>query len=594
MSRKAPPIISSIQLLYRGFRNYKTSIIALTVLGFLIGFFEAIGITVFIPAFAFLTGAPDATDPISSHLRMLFDFFHIAFSFRFLIAFIIFLFLLRTIALLVTNYIRIRIITDYEVQTKNFLFARTLQASWPYLLTQKVGHLQTVLVTHITYCQRLLNTLSSTITICTGVFVYLLAAFVVSPIMSAITLVAAALLSAFVRPIAGYTRHLANDLEVVSRNIAHTINESVLGMKIIKAMRVEQEMATRLHQSFTTYRDLYRKISFLAVVPGALMQPLSLLFIVALFYLFYIGGNFNLATFAAAVYLIQKIFLYAQQAQVQILAMSEALPFLKKTLEYEAEIVEHEEKNEGEKTFLLQKKLAFENVHFSYPGRPPVLDGVSFSIKRGEVVGLVGSSGAGKTTVSDLMLRLFNPTGGSIAVDEVPINTVALTEWRENIGYVPQDIFILNDSIANNIRFYNASITNEEIVRAAHMAYVYEFANALPEGLDTIVGEKGVLLSVGQRQRIVIARALARRPQLLILDEATSALDNVSEAVIQKIIEGLKGAVTTFIIAHRLTTVSKADRILVLVKGVIVEEGKPDELLTDPSSHFYKMHTAST
>ncbi len=583
-----------MKLLYRGYGNYKRNIVTLTSLGLLGGFFEAIGITAFIPAFTFLTGGGSANDPISSFLKTIFDFFHITFSFRYLVIFAVVLFFCRTAVLLIGNYVRIKIVTDYEIQTKNLPFRKTVQASWPYLLNEKIGHLQTVLVTHVDYCRRLLDTLSSTIIVVTGIIVYLLAAFAISPFVSGITLVAALALSAFIQPLAKYVRRLAGDLEVVSKRIAHIVNENVSGMKIIKAMRVEREIALSMQESFADYRGVRLKITFLGLIPGSLMQPLSLLFVVFLFAIFYTSNAFNLAAFGATVYLIQKIFMYAQQAQGQVLSISESLPFLKKTIEYEEEVSEHREENKGKDVFSLKKQIRFDEVTFSYPGRPAVLSGISFTLKRGEVVGLVGPSGAGKTTISDLLLRLFNPTGGSILLDDTPIHAVTLDAWRKNIGYVPQDIFLINDTIANNIRFYNAALSEEEVSAAARMAYVYEFADALPEGLETIVGEKGVMLSVGQRQRIVIARALVRKPQLLILDEATSALDNASEAVIQKIIEGLKGTVTTLVIAHRLSTVSKADRVLVLMHGAIVEDGRPEDLLNDSASHFFTMHHAAS
>ena len=207
------------------------------------------------------------------------------------------------------------------------------------------------------------------------------------------------------------------------------------------------------------------------------------------------------------------------------------------------------------------------------------------------MIGLVGPSGAGKTTTVDLMLRLIEPTRGTIQVDGVEGNTIALADWRANVGYVSQDFFLLHDTIRNNIRFYDAAMTDEQIWKAARLAHIDEFIRKSPKGLDTMVGDRGIRLSAGERQRIVIARTLARKPTLLILDEATSALDNESEAHIKGVINELKGRVTIVAIAHRLTTIMDSDELIVLQGGRVVETGSPKTLLADPGSYFYKVYS---
>ena len=195
------------------------------------------------------------------------------------------------------------------------------------------------------------------------------------------------------------------------------------------------------------------------------------------------------------------------------------------------------------------------------------------------MVGFIGPSGVGKTTIADLLLRLFQPQTGAIMLDDTNIQEIALNAWRNKIGYVPQEVFLLNDTIENNIRFYNDSISHEDIIMSAKMANIFETIEGLPHGFQTEVGERGVKLSGGQRQRIALARTLARKPEILILDEATSALDNESETLIQKSINGLKKKITIIIIAHRLSTVMNADHLFLLDNGKITKEGPPQELL---------------
>ena len=189
-------------------------------------------------------------------------------------------------------------------------------------------------------------------------------------------------------------------------------------------------------------------------------------------------------------------------------------------------------------------------------------------------------------------MRLFKPEAGSILLDGVPSTDITLEEWRKNIGYVSQDVFLLNATLEDNIRFYNHTLTAEDIEGAAKQANIYDFIMSLSEGFKTMTGDRGVMLSGGQRQRIALARALAGKPELLILDEATSALDHESEKLIHESIRALHGKVTVLIIAHRASTVAEADSILVLSHGRIVEHGTPRELLQDDTSYFYKMQKA--
>ena len=185
-------------------------------------------------------------------------------------------------------------------------------------------------------------------------------------------------------------------------------------------------------------------------------------------------------------------------------------------------------------------------------------------MRKGEFLGLIGPSGAGKTTIVDLLLRLLKPGHGSILLDGVDISGIDMKAWRTNVGYVSQDIFLFNESIADNIRFYSSSISDNAIEEAAKLANIHEFVMELPDKYQTVVGERGIRLSGGQRQRIALARVLARRPQILILDEATSALDNESEIKIQESIQKLKGKITILVIAHRLSTILNTDRLISL------------------------------
>jgi ATP-binding cassette subfamily B protein len=225
-------------------------------------------------------------------------------------------------------------------------------------------------------------------------------------------------------------------------------------------------------------------------------------------------------------------------------------------------------------------EVAFENVRFAYPGRPQVsvLDGISLRVAPGEKVAIVGPSGAGKSTLFHLLLRYYDPVSGAVALDGVPLVEADPGEVRARIALVPQDVVVFAASITENIRFGRPDASAADIVRAAELAGASEFVNRLPDGFDTEIGERGVTLSGGQRQRIAIARAILRNAPLLLLDEATSSLDAESEGLVQAALDRLMAERTTLVIAHRLATVLKCDRILVMEQGRIVEEGTHEQL----------------
>ena len=255
------------------------------------------------------------------------------------------------------------------------------------------------------------------------------------------------------------------------------------------------------------------------------------------------------------------------------------------------EVEESESLQTDHPTLVKDGSVCFQNVSFSYPSRPniEVLRNISFEVSPFETVAIVGSSGGGKSTIVKLLMNFYKVSEGQIFVGDKPMKDYSISSLRGVIGLVPQEPILISESIAQNISYGQQGASPEQIETAARIAYADDFIRSFPDGYDTLVGEKGLQLSGGQKQRIALARAVIKDPRILILDEATSALDSQSEAMVQRALDNLIGKRSTIIIAHRLSTVKKADRILVVDKGQIAQEGSHEELLKDVDGIYHDL-----
>jgi len=303
---------------------------------------------------------------------------------------------------------------------------------------------------------------------------------------------------------------------------------------------------------------------------------------------YFTGGDFrqHLALFGVFVLALYRLIPALNAAQTEITQMVDSFPAMESINQLIVENANGPKVDDGTEPMRFEGRISFENITFRYDDTlDHAIKDLSFDIKKNHKVAIVGSSGAGKTTIANLLARLHEPTEGRITVDGVDLRDINKSSYRNKLGYIGQETFIFHDTIRENIRF-GGDYSDEEIVAAAELADALDFINRTPEGLDTVIGDQGMKLSGGQRQRVAIARVILRKPEILLLDESTSSLDNISEQKVMESIRKISKNMTVVIIAHRLSTVQDADVIHVLKGGEIVESGSHDELMSHDGEYF--------
>ena len=578
------------KLVFAIFKKYPSEFISNIALGFLAGLCGSIGIGAVIPLFSFLNSNGVGSDSISKIVIRIFSFIGLPFNLPLLLLLMIILFVLKSLSNFLADYVGIKVSAQYEKNTRLDLFKSMLSSNWPHLIEYKPAYIERVVVDDISNSATIFTHTTNLFLTITSLLTYSIVALNISPKITVFTIIIGGTIFFIIKPLFYKTRKITEKLAATAKATVHHILETLSGMKVVKSLNVEDLAVQKANLNFKILEQYRISSSLYQNIMGSFLEPIGITFIAIIFLISYHSPLFNVAAFAAIVYLVQKMFSFIQTMQGNFNNINSCIPYLEIVDDYlKKSKLNQEDYNTGS-NFNFNDTLEFKNLSFSYGEGALILKNISFKIKKSEMIGFIGPSGGGKTTMVDLILRLFNVGSGEILIDGKNINSINLNSWRSNIGYVSQDVFLINDTIENNIRFYDNSIDHGRIVEASKMANIYEFIETLPEKFNTNIGERGIKLSGGQRQRIALARTLARKPAILILDEATSLLDNESENLIQKSIENLKQKITIIVIAHRLTTVMNSDKLIVLDQGKILEEDTPEMLLKNKDSYFYKVY----
>jgi len=378
-------------------------------------------------------------------------------------------------------------------------------------------------------------------------------------------------------------------------NITTTLHETITGVKIVKAFGMENYENEKFKSQTQSFFKLVLKMARVRNTASPLTEFLSVVVGGAMIYY---GGELVLVdkTLNASEFIVFLLAIFQMMPPIKELSsVNNRIQESSAAAERVFEILDTEPRIRNIESPLsvseFKDMIEFQNVSFHYDDSEElVLDKVNLQVKKGKVLAIVGSSGAGKTTLADLLPRFFDPTGGKILLDGIDIRTIRIEDLRKLMGIVTQETVLFNESARNNIAYGLDDCSEERLIAAAKAANAHNFILELPNGYNTIIGEKGTKLSGGQRQRISIARALLKNPPIMIFDEATSSLDNESEVLVQEAIERLMHDRTTFVIAHRLSTIRNADRIIVLDRGKIVQDGKHEQLLSRENGIYKKLY----
>ena len=394
----------------------------------------------------------------------------------------------------------------------------------------------------------------------------------------------------------GYIRPIFRERGKINAEVTGRLTETLNGIRVIKGFNAEQQEQITFEKGV---ERLFLNVKKSLTATAFMTSTSTFLLGIASAGIMGIGGYFIMQdqmTYGEFVsFTLFLGFMIAPIVQMSNIGsqLTEAFAGLDRTQEL---MQTPEEDDPKQRTVFLKEvegHLEFDRVSFAYDDNPPVLHQIAFTAPKGSVTALVGSSGSGKSTIAGLVAGFLSPTHGRVSIDNTDLSTVNLRSYRKHLGVVLQDDFLYEGSIKENILFPRPNASDQDVLQAAQGAYVTEFTDRFPDGLDTLIGERGVKLSGGQRQRISIARALLAQPDVVILDEATSNLDTESERFIQESLATLMNNRTTLVIAHRLSTIQKADQILVIEEGKIVERGKHQELLEN-KGRYYDLYTYQT
>lgn len=485
-------------------------------------------------------------------------------------------------------------------QLKERLFDAYCHMSYGYYASRDTGHFINIINEQINRSLVAFNHIALLGTQAINALIYLTLAFVVAWRFGLMALVVGIVLLVLFRTLNGYVRNLSRQTATENGHLAKLLIQTLHAFKYLTATGQTQGLKRGITGSIGRLTGYQMRTGIAAGFTNAVREPIAVVFIMTIVLIQLVFLEQPLAPILVSILLFYRGLNAVLGMQGSWQTMLEQIGSMELVHQEFANQRQNQEHNGTRAIGPLSRAIQLYDVHYSYdPQLGNVIQGVSLEIPVRTSVALVGESGAGKSTLVDLLTLMLKPYKGQVIIDGVPGEAIELASWRRQIGYVSQETVVFDDTIANNICLWAGdphqdNLLERRIHEAARQAHIAHFIATLPDGYDTLVGDRGLRLSGGQRQRLFIARELFRRPNLLILDEATSALDSESERAIQQSIDELKGQITVVIIAHRLSTIRNVDRVYVFDQGFLVEQGGYEDLRDADNTRFGRLVAMQT
>ncbi len=491
----------------------------------------------------------------------------------------------RALVQLWLAYMPAQVSANVAVDLRQVLFTRFLGTSWDVQASERDGHFQTLMETHVMNASQAITAFAHALT--GGLMFFTLLAFaVVLSVSTAVLVITVSvllffLLTPLVRRLRRYAKALSREGVEHAKGMAEVVMMAE-EIQVFGASEAYRESVDRLNRRV---RRPMAQTRFFARVLPTLYQSLAFLLLVLALAAVYLSGAEAVAELGAVVLIMVRSLSFGQQIQAALRRIDELVPYMN-ALRTALDHYGSHPRQDGDRPLRGIDTLQMREVTYAYVPDKDVLWGISFEAYRGEAIGIIGPSGAGKSSLVQILLRLRQPTGGVLEVNGEDARSFRRADWQRRVSYVPQSPQLIWGTVADNIRFYRPGIDDEQVERAARQAHIHDEIMSWPQGYDTVIGQRVSAISGGQRQRLCLARALAGAPDVLILDEPTSALDVRSEMAVQESLGQVKNGMLLFLVAHRLSTLSICDRVMVVVDGRLQAIDEPSALQQD--NDFYR------
>jgi len=490
----------------------------------------------------------------------------------------------RFVLQLWTTHISATVTAKLTADMRAGTFRDYASASWAEQASHPESDIQDLLLRHVNRVTASIGVMASAVSYACTLAALVISATLIDPVSAILLAVSGGILFILIRPLTAVAKRVSRQSQDAGLAYSQRSLEAIGTSLEIRAFGVTEPVTVRLADA--TAREIRPTYTgmLLRQLVTSLYQGATIVLLLGGLFATYSFLNQPLASLGAIVVILIRALNQTSAIQSSYHAIGEAAPFLER-LENERAKFREAVPHSGDVSIAAPGRLRFEDVSYAYTPGSWALNDVTFEVRSGEAIGIIGPSGSGKSTLIQLLLRLREPTTGRYLIDDTDAGEVVEDDWFDTVALVPQDSRVINGSVRDNIAFYREA-TEEQIISAAKRAHIHDEILAMPDGYDTDLGNRGGAVSGGQRQRISIARALLRKPSILVLDEPTSALDMRSEALVHETFTDLKGSVTIFAIAHRLSTLNTCDRILVMQEGRLQAFGARQEL--EANSDFYR------